>query len=62
MDLAKLIKEKTGSKSEIVLVPYSQAYEEGFEDMPRRIPDLTKIKKSHRLRPQESASTGFSTG
>ena len=45
MDLAKLIKEKTGSKSEIVLVPYAQAYEEGFEDMPRRIPDLTKIKK-----------------
>jgi UDP-glucose 4-epimerase len=45
MDLAKLIKEKTKSPSEIVLVPYSQAYEEGFEDMPRRIPDLTKIKK-----------------
>ena len=45
MDLAKLIKEKTGSKSEIVLVPYAQAYEEGFEDMPRRIPDLTKIRK-----------------
>jgi len=44
MDLAKLIKDKTKSKSEIVLVPYSQAYEEGFEDMPRRIPDLTKIK------------------
>jgi UDP-glucose 4-epimerase len=45
MDLAKLIKAKTKSPSEIVLVPYSQAYEEGFEDMPRRIPDLTKIKK-----------------
>ena len=45
MDLARLIKEKTKSSSEIVLVPYSQAYEEGFEDMPRRIPDLTKIKK-----------------
>ena len=44
MDLAKLIKEKAKSSSEIVLVPYSQAYEEGFEDMPRRIPDLTKIK------------------
>jgi len=44
LDLARLIKEKTGSKSEIVLVPYAQAYEEGFEDMPRRIPDLTKIK------------------
>ncbi len=45
LDLAKLIKEKTGSPSEIVLVPYSQAYEEGFEDMPRRIPDLTKVKR-----------------
>jgi UDP-glucose 4-epimerase len=44
LDLAKLIKEKTKSSSEIILVPYSQAYEEGFEDMPRRIPDLTKIK------------------
>lgn len=44
LDLAKLIKEKTKSTSDIVLVPYSQAYEEGFEDMPRRIPDLTKIK------------------
>lgn len=44
LDLAKLIKQKTNSSSEIVLVPYSQAYEEGFEDMPRRIPDLTKIK------------------
>ncbi|MEO5761278.1 MAG: GDP-mannose 4,6-dehydratase [Vicinamibacteria bacterium] len=45
LDLAKLIKDKTKSSSEIVMVPYSQAYEEGFEDMPRRIPDLTKIKK-----------------
>ena len=45
MDLAKLIKEKTKSSSEIVLVPYAKAYEEGFEDMPRRVPDLTKIKK-----------------
>lgn len=45
LDLAQLIKDKTKSSSEIVMVPYSQAYEEGFEDMPRRIPDLTKIKK-----------------
>jgi UDP-glucose 4-epimerase len=45
MDLAKLVKQKTKSSSEIVLIPYSQAYEEGFEDMPRRVPDLTKIKK-----------------
>jgi UDP-glucose 4-epimerase len=45
MDLAKLVKQKTKSSSEIVLIPYSQAYEEGFEDMPRRVSDLTKIKK-----------------
>ncbi len=45
MDLAKLVRKKTRSSSEIVLVPYAQAYEEGFEDMPRRVPDLTKIKK-----------------
>ena len=44
LDLANMVKKKTKSSSEIVLVPYSQAYEEGFEDMPRRIPDLTKIK------------------
>lgn len=44
MELAKLVKAKTKSRSEIVLVPYAQAYEEGFEDMPRRVPDLGKIK------------------
>lgn len=43
-DLAKLVKEMTGSGSEIVLVPYDQAYEEGFEDMPRRVPDISKIR------------------
>lgn len=42
-ELAELVKAKTKSKSEIVFIPYSQAYEEGFEDMPRRIPSLTKI-------------------
>jgi UDP-glucose 4-epimerase len=40
--LAKKIKELTGSKSEIVYVPYSQAYGEGFEDMRHRVPDVTK--------------------
>ena len=43
MDLAKTVKTMTGSGSEIVLVPYDQAYDAGFEDMPRRVPDLTKI-------------------
>jgi UDP-glucose 4-epimerase len=44
MDLARRVKAKTGSKSEIVLVPYDQAYEEGFEDMPRRLPDTAKLR------------------
>jgi UDP-glucose 4-epimerase len=43
--LAQLIKKKTGSMSEIVYIPYDQAYEEGFEDMQRRVPDITKIRR-----------------
>lgn len=41
--LAERIKELTNSQSEIVMVPYDEAYEEGFEDMPRRVPDTSKI-------------------
>ncbi len=44
MDLARRVQTQTGSKSEIVLVPYDTAYEEGFEDMQRRVPDLAKIR------------------
>jgi UDP-glucose 4-epimerase len=44
MALAELVREKSGSSSPIKLVPYSEAYESGFEDMPRRVPDLTKIE------------------
>lgn len=43
--LAEKIKELTNSDSEIVFVPYDEAYEEGFEDMPRRVPDTSKIKR-----------------
>ena len=42
--LAEKVKELTSSNSEIVFVPYDEAYEEGFEDMPRRVPDTTKIR------------------
>ena len=45
-DLAQQILELTGSPSEIVLVPYEEAYAPGFEDMRRRVPSLDKI---HRL-------------
>jgi UDP-glucose 4-epimerase len=44
LDLAQRVKERTQSKSEIVMVPYDKAYEEGFEDMPRRVPDLSKLR------------------
>jgi len=43
VDLATRIKEMTNSDSRIVFVPYDQAYEEGFEDMVRRVPDISKI-------------------
>jgi UDP-glucose 4-epimerase len=42
--LARRIKELTGSASPIVKIPYEQAYEAGFEDMPRRVPDISKIR------------------
>ena len=44
LDLARRVKARAGSKSEVVLVPYDQAYEEGFEDMQRRVPDLQKLR------------------
>jgi len=44
-DLARMVKAKTGSRSAIVRIPYEKAYEEGFEDMPRRVPDIAKLKR-----------------
>jgi UDP-glucose 4-epimerase len=52
LELAKKIIEITGSKSEIVKVPYSEAYPEGFEDMQRRVPDISKIKNALGWTPQ----------
>jgi nucleoside-diphosphate-sugar epimerase len=43
-ELAEKVKAMTGSASEIVTIPYDQAYEAGFEDMPRRVPDISKIR------------------
>ena len=45
INLAKKVIEITGSKSEIIKMPYSEAYPEGFEDMQRRVPDISKIKR-----------------
>ncbi|MEZ5291381.1 MAG: GDP-mannose 4,6-dehydratase [Vicinamibacterales bacterium] len=44
-DLAERVKAAAGSASEIVTIPYDQAYDSGFEDMPRRVPDLTRIRQ-----------------
>lgn len=45
LGLAQRVKQLTQSDSRIVFVPYNEAYEEGFEDMMRRVPDLSKIHK-----------------
>jgi UDP-glucose 4-epimerase len=42
--LAERVRELSGSKSSITLIPYDEAYESGFEDMPRRVPDLSKAE------------------
>jgi UDP-glucose 4-epimerase len=44
LDLARRIRELVGSSSRIDLVPYSDAYTPGFEDVPRRVPDLSRIR------------------
>jgi UDP-glucose 4-epimerase len=43
-DLAARVKQLTGSGSPVQFVPYDEAYEAGFEDMPRRVPDISKVR------------------
>ncbi len=50
--LAERVKSLTGSASEIVRIPYSEAYEEGFEDMRRRVPDTSKVRALVGFRPR----------
>jgi UDP-glucose 4-epimerase len=38
------VRELTGGRSTVVHIPYDEAYEAGFEDMPRRVPDISKIR------------------
>jgi UDP-glucose 4-epimerase len=45
-ELAEQIIKQTNSTSAITYTPYSDAYPAGFEDMQRRVPDITKIKKT----------------
>ena len=59
-DLAKKIIDETGSKSEIVYVPYAEAYGDGFEDMERRVPNIDLIKQLVGWKPQRDLSTMIS--
>ena len=58
--LAKKIIDETGSKSELVYVPYAEAYGDGFEDMERRMPNIDLINQLVGWKPQRDLSTMIS--
>ncbi len=51
LELAQKVIDATGSASQIKLIPYSEAYPEGFEDMMRRVPDVAKLERTINFRP-----------
>ena len=53
-NLAKMVKQRTGSSSPIHYIPYDKAYEPGFEDMMRRVPCVDKLHSLTGFRPQTS--------
>jgi UDP-glucose 4-epimerase len=53
-ELAERIKALTGSRSPIVQVPYEEAYQPGFEDVRRRVPDVRKAERAVGYRPRVS--------
>jgi UDP-glucose 4-epimerase len=55
--LAELVRAAAGSRSEIVHIPYKEAYAEGFEDMQRRIPDVRKLERTIAFRPLTPLAT-----
>jgi UDP-glucose 4-epimerase len=59
-DLARKIIDETGSKSEIVYVPYKEAYGDGFEDMERRVPNIDLINHLVGWKPKRDLSTMIS--
>jgi UDP-glucose 4-epimerase len=52
LELAERVRDAAGSASEIRLIPYSEAYAAGFEDMLRRVPDVSKLERLTGFRPQ----------
>jgi UDP-glucose 4-epimerase len=57
MELAQKIIEMTGSNSVIRLIDYSEAYAAGFEDMQRRVPDISKIASKVGWKPDRNLDT-----
>jgi UDP-glucose 4-epimerase len=51
-ELAKRVRTIAASNSEIVRIPYDVAYAKGFEDMERRVPDVTKLERITGFRPR----------
>jgi UDP-glucose 4-epimerase len=49
--LARLVRSAAASRSRVVKVPYEEAYDEGFEDMPRRVPDVSKLERTIAFKP-----------
>ena len=54
--LAELVRDEAGSSSEIQRVPYNEAYAAGFEDMMRRVPDVSKLERLTGFRPRTPLS------
>jgi UDP-glucose 4-epimerase len=57
LELARRVREISGSSSEIVKIPYSEAYPEGFEDMQRRVPDVSRLLGLTGISPQADIDT-----
>jgi UDP-glucose 4-epimerase len=52
--LARMVKQRAAASSPIVYVSYEEAYEPGFEDMPRRVPSLEKLQRLTGFRPTKA--------
>lgn len=52
VELALRVKAMTGSRSEVVFAPYEQVFDNSFEDMPRRVPDIRKIRAAIGFEPK----------
>lgn len=57
LDLARRVRDRAGSASEIQLIPYDQAYEAGFEDFRRRVPAIDRIRSLTGWQPQTPLDT-----